>query len=300
MAGNVSPELRRRIIDAALAAERDLASGLSVTDLADHAGVSDKHFQRCFQSVVGESPKSYLRRIRLQHSAYLLKWSDLPVTAIAMQAGFKTHAGFTRAFSTVYSLSPQRFRDARSVAPYLSAREQPAGALEVDSLEASRLVVRLQHQPAWRVAAIRHIGPVETMAAVWPRMMAWASRRGLMSKDAIFLGIHNDYWDPIAEDRYRYDAAIVVPDDFESDDRVNTFVLPAGDVAMTEFNGSLREADAVWRRFADQWLPVSGFQLRANLAYDRYPASLMSGGLIGGIIKTLRGIRATFCMPVKK
>ncbi|MEM1304382.1 MAG: hypothetical protein AAGG46_05780, partial [Planctomycetota bacterium] len=66
------------------------------------------------------------------------------------------------------------------------------------------------------------------------------------------------------------------------------------------FNGSLREADAVWRRFADQWLPVSGFQLRANLAYDWYPASLMSGGLIGGIIKTLRGIRATFCMPVKK
>ncbi|MEM9369511.1 MAG: helix-turn-helix transcriptional regulator, partial [Planctomycetota bacterium] len=123
MAGGVTLELSRRIVDAALAAERDPSSNLSVEDLADYLGVSDKHFQRCLRQIFGESPKSYVRRIRLQRSAYFLKWSDVPVIQVAKQAGFLTHAGFTRAFAKAYALTPQQFREARDVAPFLSARE---------------------------------------------------------------------------------------------------------------------------------------------------------------------------------
>ncbi|MEM1224562.1 MAG: GyrI-like domain-containing protein [Planctomycetota bacterium] len=204
-----------------------------------------------------------------------------------------------------YALTPQQFREARDVAPFLSAREVPNQGLDLDHLEADRLIVRVQHRPAWRVAAMRHIGPVESTASIWPAMIEWASNQGLLSKDSILLGIHNDYWDPLAEGKYRYEAAIVVPDDFSEDDfreddQVNMITLPAGDLAMTEFSGSLRQADDVWPRFADQWLPISGYQIRTVFAYDRYPVDLLTGGVIQNIIKTLMGIRATFCMPVKK
>jgi len=294
----VSPTVRRRILDAVLAAERDPSTDLSVALLAEHAGISAKHFQRCFREVVGESPKSYVRRIRLQSAAYLLKWSDAPITNVAMHAGFNTHAGFTKAFQKFYSQSPLEFRQSRDVVPYLHSREQESEALEVVDLAASRLVVRLKQLPAWRVAAMRHVGPVEKTAEIWPRMIDWARQRELLTPQSIFLGIHNDYWDANAEDKYRYDAALVVPDGFRGDNEINTFTIPGGQVAMVEFSGSLAEADRAWRRFVDQWLPVSGFQFRTRFAFDCYPTKLVTGGLLQGILTTLTGIRATFCLPV--
>jgi len=57
---------------------------------------------------------------------------------------------------------------------------------------------------------------------------------GLLNEESIFLGILDDYWDTFAEGKYRYDAAIVVPDDFEGDDEVNTVLLPGGPVAKQD------------------------------------------------------------------
>ena len=300
MPHHISSNLRRRIIDAALAAERDSSEELSVSTLAEFAEVSDKHFQRCFRQIIGESPKSYVRRLRLQKAAYLLKWSDIPVINIAMRAGFSTHAGFTKAFVRAYSLSPQQFRESRDVMPYLFSRETDVDPTDFNDLAVSRLIVRVQQQPDWRVAAMRHIGPTEKIAEVWPRMIAWADGRSLLNEQSILLGIHNDYWDTNAEDKYRYDAAIVVPSDFTSDDEVNAFSIPAGEIAMTEFSGSLSQADVTWGRFVDQWLPVSGYQFRANFVFDHYPVELVTGGRLQNILQTLVGIRATFCIPVKK
>ena len=301
MAASISPQLRQRLLEAARAAEADYSTDLTVQSLAEYVGVSDKHFQRSFREVLGESPKKYIRRIRLQVAAYLLKWSDLAVTDVAAHIGFDTHAGFSKAFAKAYGMSPLAFRKAAGVAPYLiappdvTAAEEP---VDLDRLEASKLSVRIEQTPSRRVAAMRHIGPTESAAEVWPQMADWARRRGLFRDDAIFLGVHNDYWDANSEDRYRYDAAVVVPADFEPDEEVITFEMPGGRVAKTEFSGGLQEADNAWRRFVDQWLPISGHTLRLSYAYDQYPADLVSAGPLRQILQTLTGIRATLCLPI--
>lgn len=300
MAKTISEELRRRIFNAALAAERDYSADLTVTALAEYAGLSDKHFQRCFRQVIGESPKKYVRRIRLQSAAYLLKWSDITVTEVAMTAGFETHAGFNKAFFKAYGQSPNDFRGSHNVTPYLHFQREPNRPLDINAVEASKLMVRLEEVPARRVASMRHIGPVEKTAEIWPKMVKWAKRHDLLTADAIVLGIHNDYWDSNSEERYRYDAAIVIPDEFVADDQVSTHTIPAGQVAMTEFAGSIAAMDTAWRKLVDQWLPISGYQLRTNYAYDWYPVSLVSGNVLQTIARTLTGIQATLCMPIRE
>lgn len=296
---NISAATRRRLIDAAMAAERDPSADLTVSDLAEYAGMSDKHFQRAFRKVMCESPKKYLRRIRLQASAYLLKWSEMSVLDIALHAGFESHAGFTKAFTKAYGLSPTDFRDTHEVTPYLRVKSNPAHTpVQLEDLETSRLIVRIEQTPPFRVAAMRHIGPVEQTANIWPKMVAWAKRNQLFSPNSIFLGIHNDYWDENAKDKYRYDAAIVIPDNFTPCDDVNTFTIAGGEVAMTEFSGSLSEADDAWRRFVDQWLPISGYKVRTGFAYDRYPFDVIQAGPLRRILQTLTGIKATLCLPV--
>ncbi|MEO1496788.1 MAG: helix-turn-helix domain-containing protein [Planctomycetota bacterium] len=296
----ISPDLRRRILEAARAADHDSSASLTVSSLAEYVGVSDKHFQRAFRQVFDESPKQYIRRVRLQSAAYLLKWSDADVTQIALLSGFDTHAGFTKAFTRAYGRSPSAFREALGVVPYMNARVTESRGDDADSvtLEASRLLVRVERTPARRVAAMRHIGPAESCVEVWPRMVEWAKACGLLDKDSVLLGIHNDYWDANSEDKYRYDAAIVVDDDFSADNHVTTFVLPDGPVAMTEFDGSFHEADLAWRRFVDQWLPASGLLPRARFAYDVYPVDLIDAGPLARLMQTLIGIRATLCLPV--
>jgi len=284
----------------AVAAENDFSSDLNVTSLAEHAEMSEKHFQRCFKAVCGESPKRYLRRIRLQAAAYLLRWSYTPVTNIGLEVGFETAAGFTKAFTKAYGHSPKAFRRRQDVVPYLRRieRSPPQGMAKSNLYEAIRLTVRLERLPAQRIAFVRYIGPIEGMANHWTGFADWLRRHRLLHDEAVLLGIYHDYWDPDSADRYRYDAAVVVPDDFVPDSEVNTRVLPATTVAMTEFAGSLQEADTAWRRLIDQWLPASGYQIATNYAYDRYPPSLLQEKMLAKIRMALTGIRATLCLPV--
>ncbi len=294
----ITPAVRKKILGAAMAAERDPSVCLTVAMLAEHAGMSDKHFQRCFLAVLGESPKGYVRRLRLQIAAYLLKWSDASIVDLAIGAGFETHSGFTKAFSKLYGMSPLQFRKATDLTPFLEFPRKHPEAFDLEAAQSTQLAVRIQEAPDQRLAVMRAIGPTSKMAAIWLKMTDWAKRRGLLNQASIFLGLHNDYWDAFAEDKYRYDAAIVVPEDFEVDDEVNTVLLPGGPVAMTEFQGSLAEADRTWSRFTDQWLPVSGYQFRLGLAYDRYPVEVVAAGRVKQILMSIRGYSATLCLPV--
>lgn len=291
----IAAETRRRVLDATLAAERELSSELSVATLAEWAGLSDKHFQRAFREVLGEAPKAYLRRLQLQHAAYLLKWSQLSILQVAVRVGYDTHAGFTKAFARAYGHTPQEFRAASDVTPYLNLTRGPSG---VERIEPMPLPVRIEQVAARRVAAMRHVGPVETSIQAWRRLIPWAQSHGLLTDQAELLGLHNDYWDSNAEDSYRYDAAVVLPDGFEPDDAVNVVTLPAGPVAMTEFAGSVADEDRMWRRLVDQWMPACGYQFGATYAYDRYPPDLFTGGAFRRLLQSLTGYRATLCLPL--
>jgi AraC family transcriptional regulator len=79
-------------------------------DLAQLAGLSDYHFPRVFRATTGLTPHQHLLRTRLRVAAALLVRSHLPVTGIALAAGFEDLSNFTRTFRAEYSLTPSRFR----------------------------------------------------------------------------------------------------------------------------------------------------------------------------------------------
>lgn len=92
----------------AIASDRGRAS--SLTELAADAKRSPTHFQRTFAKLVGESPKRYDTRLRLEAGAMLLVCSDTAVLDIALEVGFESHEGFSRAFRSHMGASPREFR----------------------------------------------------------------------------------------------------------------------------------------------------------------------------------------------
>jgi AraC-like DNA-binding protein len=84
---------------------------LSVSDIAEAAGVSESLLYRKFREEEGESPIICLRRLRLDHAGrMLLGGSDIRISSVARSCGFSDCAYFCRVFKEHYGLSPREYR----------------------------------------------------------------------------------------------------------------------------------------------------------------------------------------------
>lgn len=83
----------------------------SLEILADHAGMSRSAFAKRFKSAFGRSAMDFLKELRLQRAAHLLRTSDRPIKAIADQVGFDSRSHFSRSFTDYFDNSPAEFRD---------------------------------------------------------------------------------------------------------------------------------------------------------------------------------------------
>ena len=81
--------------------------------LADKLGVSDRHLRRLFAEHLGYSPVEAKTRHRLSLARNMLVHTDMPVLAIAMQAGFSSLRRFNDAFKAAESISPAAWRKQR-------------------------------------------------------------------------------------------------------------------------------------------------------------------------------------------
>ena len=93
-----------------------LDGNLSLEALAARSGWSSFHLHRAFRRLVGETPKAYTQRLRLDRAAARLAASTDRVVDVALDSGFASHEVFTRAFTRRFGRSPERYRAAaRSV-----------------------------------------------------------------------------------------------------------------------------------------------------------------------------------------
>jgi AraC-like DNA-binding protein len=83
---------------------------LTVPQLAALMFLSPSRFSELFSREVGMSPATYIRRLRLERAQLLLRTTSLSTTTIAHQVGFRDSAQLSRAFHTVFQLTPSTYR----------------------------------------------------------------------------------------------------------------------------------------------------------------------------------------------
>ena len=84
-----------------------------VETMARSACFSRRQFHRLMLQVLGETPGTHQRRLRLDRAAWLLLTSGATVLDVALKTGFENHETFTRAFRTRFGVTPTAFRDNR-------------------------------------------------------------------------------------------------------------------------------------------------------------------------------------------
>ena len=85
-----------------------------VERLARVSGVSEAHFARSFKEAFGVPPHRYLLTRRIERAKALLRDTDLPITEIAFQTGWKSLGTFGRIFRDITGESPGELRAARA------------------------------------------------------------------------------------------------------------------------------------------------------------------------------------------
>ena len=85
-------------------------SSLRVTELAREAGVHPVHFSRTFRQFVGVRPAEYRAQARVAAACRLAAATSLPLSEVALAAGFADQSHMTRAFGRVLGIAPAAYR----------------------------------------------------------------------------------------------------------------------------------------------------------------------------------------------
>ncbi|MFC9293850.1 helix-turn-helix domain-containing protein [Streptomyces sp. NPDC057011] len=87
-----------------------LGTELTVTRLAERAGVSSRTLARRFAEQLGHSPGQWLLTQRLGAARVLLEQTQLPVEAIAIRVGLSSAVNLRRRFRTALGTTPGAYR----------------------------------------------------------------------------------------------------------------------------------------------------------------------------------------------
>ncbi len=93
--------------------ESNLDRTLSLTKIAEAAGLSRYHFLRQFKAATGQTPHRYLMQRRLERAKKSLLDPRRSIGEIALATGFSSQSHLTTAFRKAYGVSPGKFRAQR-------------------------------------------------------------------------------------------------------------------------------------------------------------------------------------------
>jgi transcriptional regulator GlxA family with amidase domain len=104
------PELLRRLLRAKDRMDAASHEDWPVQRLARVSHVSQAHFARSFKEAFGIPPHRYLLTRRIERATALLRDSDLSITEIAFQTGWRSIGTFGRIFRDITGENPSAIR----------------------------------------------------------------------------------------------------------------------------------------------------------------------------------------------
>jgi AraC family transcriptional regulator len=266
--GAVTPrdDIAERILRVLVHIQAHLDTPLGLDELARVAHFSPFHFHRVFKGMVGESVAEHVRRLRLERAAGRLRHTDQPVLTVALDAGYESHEGFTRAFRALFGCSPTAFRRSggrgQTQLPGFVHLSADAGPIRFEPLpqEADAMNVETKQFDPIRAAFLRHVGPYHEVGPTWQRFMAWAGRQGLLGPDTLCFGASWDDPEVTPPDKIRYDACLAVPEGVTPSGEIGVQTIPGGTYAVTLHEGPYERLAQTYEALFGRWLPSSGFE----------------------------------------
>ncbi len=257
--------------------QRNLDRELNLKSLAQKFGYSPFHFHRLFCSVVGETPKKYVERLRLEKASYKLQITDESVLDVCLSVGFKNHETFTRAFKRYFGASPL---DCRKNAKVLQVRRLDANrSFRGDGCSLSE--VKFESLRPMHLLSIMHVGAYAAIPApftdgdrLWTALVEWAKRHNVPYRP-ISLSLYHDNPTVTPKAAQRTDVCIPIDVAVAGTRTVRCIEFVGGEYGVAEHIGPYSSLIQGFRHVAD------GIRASKKHVFRTDPALAIARGVHG-------------------
>ena len=240
---------------------------MDLEKLASIALVSKYHFHRIFRSFLGEPLGGYIKRVRVEAGAKMLKYSDSSVTEIAYKVGYENPTSFTKSFKNRFGVSPSKYRKQPNHSlEHLKKMDKVASfnlALETISL-APLLILCKQ---------AKGLDNMEQTSGVWEKLLGYSSENNLLSMKTQVFSVHWD--DPSITDdaNLRNDACLSIDEEIIDQIDRSQFVvkrLAGGRYLRFTYQGAVDYIGDVYNQIFKDYIIKDNIRLRDEPPFDEY------------------------------
>ncbi len=253
---------RRRIKKVLRHIEENIQQDMSLAELAQISCFSEYHFHRVFKSLVGETLKEYIRRVRLEKASHMLAYSELNIADIAHRCGFNSHENFIRAFKRQFGHNPNQARSTLRTAidDFLqqshSALDNPINDTQYQKIKDTVTIKTLDNLT---VSYMRFIGAYDNANALWLTLMAEVGSEVFFDPTTTLYAITHDIPGITAEAKCRLDACIHTE---KHPLNLQQRIIKGGLFAAYTFTVAHDSIETALDMLVKDWLPYSGYAPR--------------------------------------
>jgi AraC family transcriptional regulator len=257
-------------------ARRNRGKNVLLSDLAAETGQSLFHAHRTLRAVLGETPKCFTLRLRVDRAAAALISSSASILMIALECGFESHEAFCRAFRRRFQMSPNAYRRIALMGPYARVHADLVddigpcvGLYHIDlkerrsrkTMEYSISTKELTTQPVLVVRRrVRRAEIAATIAAELPKVFLYAQKRGTaIAGYPITRYLETSMGSVTLETGMRVTAHSGDWTAREGEGDVLAEILPGGPAAVTIHSGPYDQLQAAYAAL-EEWMAANGFR----------------------------------------
>jgi AraC-like DNA-binding protein/effector-binding domain-containing protein len=257
-------------------ARRNRGQNVRLSNLAAETGQSPFHAHRTLRAVLGETPKQFTLRLRVDRAAAELIGSKASILEIALECGFESHEAFCRAFRRRFRMSPSVYRKSVMMGPVARVHGDLVGEIgpcvglyHIDvkerqsrkSMEYSVSRKELAAQPVLVVRRrVRRDKIAATIGTELPKVFVHAQQRGIAIADfPITRYLETSVGLVTLETGMRVTAHSGEWTVGEGAGDVLAESLPGGPAAVTIHSGPYDQLQAAYAAL-EEWIAANGFR----------------------------------------
>ena len=241
---------------------------ITVDDVANHCAYSRYHLMRMFKEDTDEALYQFIKRVRLERSAWRLKVEkEKSITEIGEEYGYSS-SNFATAFKKHLEISPADFRKASE---QMVEQSTFSHGLSLDDLEDAQKKITIEYLKPFTVLYERGKGNYHNLPEEWCRFLE--KYEYLATEDTIYIECTIDDPSITDEENCMYELCQTISPDhpvLEERPDILTHDCDGGKYAVYHFKGFPQFLFMVYQEIFCRWLSKTGNQLDERPIFDIY------------------------------
>lgn len=257
--------------------EKHLDEEITIDKLSKIACFSQYHFQRVFRQFTSESLYSYIKRIRLEKSVFLLKSNrNAKIVDIALSAGFNNQASFAKALKEKYGITASQIRkmDIADINCVVENNSMNGKEFTKNICYNEPMEISIKNIAPQNVIYTRYTGAYKGNAELFNKLFAklyqYANKIALVNEDTSWFVVYHEYSDLTQEEKLRLSVCMSIKKDFDNHHEFGTMEIAGGNYAVGKFLIGSNEYQNAWNYMLLKWLPESKYQPDDRLSFEYY------------------------------